>query len=101
MPDNSTEPKFDARIEAAFNSDVPQLYCNAFSCGISTGDIVVAFERNGKPVGVLNMSYTVAKTLGASLCELLEQFEAATDRTMLTTRQVDEAMKAYNETLKS
>ncbi|MCS3517067.1 hypothetical protein [Bradyrhizobium elkanii] len=101
MAENSTEAKLDARIETAFNSDVPQLYCNAFTCGISTGDIVVALELNGKPIGTLNMSYTVAKTLGVSLCDLLKQFEVATNRTMLTTREVDEAMKAQNEAIKS
>lgn len=82
------------RIARAFDADIPNIYFNGFLNSISSGDIISILERNGKPVAVLNMSYTVAKTLALSLGQLISQFESGTDRTMLTTHDVERMLQA-------
>lgn len=71
---------------------VPNPYVNGFACGIGSGDIVMVLERNAQAVTVVNMSYTVAKTLALSLSQLIANLETATERTMLTTHEMDAAL---------
>ena len=54
------------RMQNALSSDAPRIYLNGFGITATLGDIMILLEANGKPVGVLNMSYTVATTLAAS-----------------------------------
>ena len=76
------------RIKKATESDVPSLYFNGFVNAFSAGDIMCVIERNGAPVGILNMSYTVAKTLSASLGTLITTLEDASDRPIMTTHEI-------------
>ncbi len=81
------------RINRAIASEVPQIYANGFVNSISSGDIVTVLERNGKPVALLNLSYTVAKTLARSLAQIFAQMEELTGREMLTTHEVQGALQ--------
>lgn len=85
-----------ARIESAMSSGCPQFYFNGFVNATTLGDMVVVVEKNGSPVAVLNMSYTVAKSLSVALSGAIGQFEEATKRSMLTTNEVEEAMSREN-----
>jgi hypothetical protein len=85
------------RIARALDSDVPKVYFNGYVNHLSTSDILTVLERSGRPVAVLNMSYTVAKSLCASLGQLIAQLEAATERTMLTTSDVETSMRKLVE----
>lgn len=76
------------RIDQALESDVPCIYFNGFVNGFSPGDIVCLMERNGQPVGIMNMSYTVAKTLSASLAQLVGTLEEASKQPIMTTHEV-------------
>lgn len=80
------------RIAKAIDAGVPQIYFNGFVSTMSTGDVLTILERNGKPVVVLNMSYTVAKTLAISLGQIISQFESGVDRNMLTVHDVEKAL---------
>jgi hypothetical protein len=81
------------RIAKALDAGVPQIYFNAFVNGISSCDVISILERNGKPVAILNMSYTLAKTISVSLGQIISQFEAGVERPMLTTQDVDTALE--------
>ncbi|MCZ7595344.1 MAG: hypothetical protein M5U16_10870 [Hyphomicrobium sp.] len=97
MADQKSQPGVNPkdapdRVTKALESDVPQIYANGFINALSNGDILTVLERNNKPVAVLNLSFTVAKTLGISLSQTVAQFEEATGRNMLTTHEVDAAL---------
>jgi hypothetical protein len=94
MSDEKRSKELDAqeRVDRAKeDASVPQIYFNGFIDTLSTGDVLTVLERNGKPVVVLNMSYTVAKTLAVSLGQLVSQFESGVERNMLTTHDVESA----------
>ena len=74
---------------AARDPDVPKIYFNGFINGLSSGDIVSVLELNGQPVAVLNMSFTVAKTLVQSIGSIVADLEEKGGRTMLTTKDVE------------
>jgi hypothetical protein len=83
------ESQIDARFNAAVFGAVPSIYFNGFVTKLGFADIVVALERNGSPVGALNMSYTVAKSFAFSLSQAIAQLEEITGRDMLTTAEVE------------
>jgi hypothetical protein len=80
------------RLVKVMDADVPQIYFNGFVSTMSSGDVLTVLERNGKPVVILNMSYTVAKTLAMSLGQIISQFESGVGRNMLTTHDIKEAL---------
>ena len=82
------EPSPDQRIQRALEADVPRIYFNGFVNGFGAGDIVCVLERNGQPTGVINMSYTLAKTLSVSLAQLIATLEEASNQPILTTNEV-------------
>jgi hypothetical protein len=83
-----------ARVEKALSDGVPQIYFNGFINMLGTADIGVLCERNGKPVAVLNMSYTVAKTLAVALGQTIGDLEQKTGKEMLTTMEVEQKLRA-------
>lgn len=88
------------RINQALESDVPRIYFNGFVNGFSAGDIMCVLERNGQPVGIMNMSYTVAKTLSASLASLVGALEETSKQPIMTTHEVGKFLEGASEALK-
>lgn len=88
MAKDASDPHVD-RIRRALESDVPKIYFNGFVNGFGTGDVTCVLERNGLPVGILNMSYTVAKTLSTSLAQLISGLESASEQTIMTTHEIE------------
>jgi hypothetical protein len=82
---DSLRERLTAALEA---DDVPKLYVNGFVNSLSTGDITTLLERNGKPVAILNISFTVAKTLSIALGNIVAQIEERAGRSMLTTHEL-------------
>lgn len=70
------------------------LYSNAFQIGIGVADITVLLSLNGKPNGVLNLSFTTAKTLSVMLAQSIASIEATTGQEIMTTQRIEEALKA-------
>ena len=79
----------DDRIARAMESDVPRVYFNGFVNGMSTGDIVTILEKNDMPVAILNMSFTVAKTLSVSLGQIIARLEEVSERPIMTTHEIE------------
>lgn len=87
MPDK--KQTIELLSEAVKNDDVPKIYANSFGLGMSNADIHVVLQQMNKPVAVINMSYTLAKTLHERLGGLMANFEAKAEQQILTTDKID------------
>jgi len=85
------------RLLAALEADIPTLYMNGFVNSISAGDITTLLERNGKPVAIINMSFTVAKTLSIALGQIIAQIEERSGRNMLTTHELAKLLEGSDK----
>ena len=84
---------FKARLAAALAHDTPLYYANGFVSVNGPSDMLIGFERNGKPNVSVNLSYTLAKTLHQQLGQMIADLENRTNRSFLTTQQVEEAIR--------
>ena len=84
------------QIVEAVSSDCPQTYANGFAASLGVGDIVIAFQRNDQPAIVLNLSFTVAKTLSVKLGEMIGDLEKKTSQTIMTTDQIIQSLNRDN-----
>lgn len=80
--------KFQEQIEQAISSDCPKIYFNSFSMAVGPGDVIIALQLHGKPVVVLNTSYTIAKTLGKAINGSIEDLEKKTGNNIMTSLEV-------------
>lgn len=78
------------KLDAAVESGVPLLYFNAVTIAASNSDVVVLLERNGKPVSIINMSFTMAKTLSLRLGQIIADIESRSGRPIMATSDIDE-----------
>ena len=79
------------RVQTAFNrAEVPKIYANAFISGFGNSDFIVILECNGTPVGVLNMSYTLAKALARDILSSVTEIEKGTGQGILTIEVMDQ-----------
>jgi len=60
------------------------LYANGFLNGIGLTDAYLILLANGRSVGVVNMSLSLAKTLAQNLSVMVEEFEKQTGETIPT-----------------
>jgi hypothetical protein len=63
-------------LQAALNSPLPRFYVNSFINASSPVDILTVFQCNNQHVFIVNLSYTVAKTLANTLGNLVRDYEA-------------------------
>ena len=56
---------------------------------------MVVATRNSHPVAVINMSYTVAKTLAISLNGMVGNLEEATEQEIMTTHLIEKSLKKH------
>ena len=81
-------------IELAITGECPKIYANGFAAALGIGDVVVSFQKNGQPEAVLNLSFTVAKTLSVKLGQMVSDLERDTGQIIMTT---DEVIKAIQQ----
>ncbi len=97
-PDQSSPPNQAAAlnqlINLALESDsIPKIYCNGFTNAVGNSDVMVVLQQNGKPAGVVNMSFTIAKTLSQSLKEIIDSIEEKSNQSIMTTHEVEKFLK--------
>jgi len=99
MPNEIPDKSLPQKIfhEANKNQDIPKIYSNAFSCSIGTGDVVILFQRAEVPVGMVNMSYTVAKTLAIKLQGLITFLEQKSGKSIMTTDDINKYLAEPRE----
>lgn len=79
--------------KASKDPSVPKIYANGFANAIGNGDTTTILQQNGVPVAVLNLSYTIAKTLSLKLGALIKTIEDDTNNTIMTTNDIDNALR--------
>lgn len=84
----SVDPNPENHVQAAFTAGVPQLYFNGLVNVMSNGDVMTVLERNGAPIAVLNMSFTMAKSLSVALGQMVAQLEQMSGREIMTTLDI-------------
>lgn len=89
MASEPLETSPSARFERAKTSGVVTIYANGYVNSIGTGDIVVLLERNGEPAAIVNMSYTIAKSLSVSLGQIIAQIEERAGREIMTSTEIE------------
>ncbi|EJP16402.1 hypothetical protein [Leptospira interrogans] len=72
---------------------IPQVYFNGFATGVSTGDINLTLMLNGRPVLILNASYTVAKTLSQKLKVAIDLVETKNSFEIKTIDELTKGLK--------
>lgn len=81
-------------INLALESDkIPKIYCNGFTNAVGNSDVMLVLQQNGKPAGVVNMSFTIAKTLSQSLKEIIDSIEEKSNQSIMTTHEVEKFLK--------
>jgi len=87
--------------EAIESEEVIKIYANGFASFFTNSDVGVVFTRNNKPIALLNVSLTLAKTLVEKLGQMIHDFEKNTDIKILTTNDIEEKfLKKKQENVK-
>jgi len=91
------EPKDPPTLLALAIRDagVPKLYANGFTLGLTNADTHIVLQLFGRPVAVLSLSYTLAKTLSEKLEKLVTEWEAKTGQQLATTDTIDSAFSEF------
>jgi hypothetical protein len=67
------------------DKDLPRIYANGFMTFLGNSDAGVILQLDGRPLTMIHMSYTLAKTLCLKLGEAIEHLEKQTRNTIMTT----------------
>jgi hypothetical protein len=62
-------------VTQALRAQLPRFYINSFINALTDADIMTIAQCNGQTVCILNMNYTVAKSLIAALTLAIEGYE--------------------------
>jgi len=73
--------------------ELPKTYANGFQVVMSNSDVSLLLIQNNVPVAVVNMSYTVAKTLSKKVGELIEKLETRSGQPIMTTDDIHKYLK--------
>jgi hypothetical protein len=84
-------------VAALRDPAVQRLYANGFTIGLSNADAHIVLQMFGRPIAVWNLSYTLAKTLGQKLNQLVSEWEQQTGQEIVTTDKVDLAFKKIED----
>jgi hypothetical protein len=64
-----------ATVAQALRSALPRFYANSFVNVLSDADVLTIFQSNGQSVCMMNLNYTVAKTLASALTSAVSEYE--------------------------
>ncbi len=70
---------------------VPKIYANGFTLGLTNADVQIVLKLFGRPITVLSLSYTLAKTMAEQFSSLVKHWETKTGLTLQTTQTIDQA----------
>lgn len=90
MPDGFDPKKLE---KALGNPNIPKIYTNNFDIALGTGDVVVILKNASNVVGVVNVSYTIAKTLSLKLQGLIRLLEKQTGKVIMTTEEINKSLQ--------
>ncbi len=88
-------PRIDgpAKLAKALSDrDIPKVYANNFDLALGTGDIAVILKNGQETVAVMNLSYTVAKTLSVKIQELIRVLEERLGHAVMTSDEINKCL---------
>ena len=80
-------------LKKSLSGDLPQTYANGFQVVAGQSDVIVILQRNGKDVEVINLSFTVAKTLAQGLNKIVQLIESKTGMDIKTTHDIAKSLE--------
>lgn len=93
VTDEKTKLDIETQLFAtAIGAPIVKLYVNGFILGHSMSDVTIVCQTNGTPSAVLNMSFTIAKSLAIEMDKIIKNFEKITDHTLLTIDDIKTKM---------
>jgi len=78
--------------DALVSKELPKFYANGFVNFYGSSDVGILLKVNDQPLALLNLSYTVAKSLSQKLISMIEDFERKTGREIMTTDFIEQKM---------
>ncbi len=85
-------------IRYALESDeVEKIYANGFINFLNISDVGIILQLNNKPKVVLNISYSLAKTLHEKLGDLIKNFEEDSQHEIMTTDFIKKSVTKKNQ----
>ena len=64
-----------AAVQQALRSPLPRLYINSFINVLTDADVMLVLQSNQQNIAVMNMNYTVAKSLANALAQAIDGYE--------------------------
>jgi len=96
--EENLEKNLKGEVDKALkSSEVLKIYANAFVIATGVGDMIILFKNGDIPVAILNLSYTLSKTLAIKLGRAISDLERMTGNTIMTTDQIIKAMSKGGE----
>ena len=80
---------------ARSDPSIPKIYANGFAVGLTNADVTIVLQLSGQPVALLNISFTLAKTLAQKVGGVVSAFEEAIQQNLVTTDEVSKALKKH------
>jgi hypothetical protein len=90
-------PPVPAQFAALLGAPIPNIYANGFQLGFTNADTQLLLLLSGRPVAIVNFSYTLAKSISEKLGILVDEWEKKTGHTLQTTESIDKAFAAKPE----
>ena len=59
--------------------------------GMTNADVYVVLQIFGRPISIVNLSYTLAKTLSEQLNQMVSDWELKTGQKLATTQRIEQA----------
>ena len=84
----------DELSNALKNEAIPKYYANGFISAMGTGDICLFLKQADAPVAIVNLSYTVAKSLALMLGSVIAELEKKSGNTIMTTDDINKLMSS-------
>lgn len=79
------------------SDEVPKIYANGFAQFFNNADVGLILQLNGRPNAVINMSYTLAKTLHDRLGKQIKDLEKDSGHNIMTTDFIDSTKNKSSE----
>jgi hypothetical protein len=86
------KPTADEFLKAINNPSIPKVYANGFMNGVGNADSTIIFQWNGNPVLVLNLSFTIAKTLALRLGQMIKDVESGSGNQIMIVDEIAAAL---------
>ena len=90
----SAEEKMQEDVRRKFETvmkdpNVPKIYVNNLQSGYNNTDFILLLESNSRPSAILNLSYTLAKTLVQTIGSNIAELEAQLGHSIHSMEEMD------------